>query len=156
MATGKFAGETTVSPEASRAEIEKTLVRYGATDFGYLSQQEKAMVMFALGGRQVRLILNLPDRNARDFTHTPARGQLRSPTEQVSAYDKAVRQKWRALALVVKAKLEAVESQIVTFDEEFLAHMILPGGESVFEHVREGVEKAYLTGRVKPLIAIGS
>jgi hypothetical protein len=38
------------------------------------------------------------------------------------------RQRWRALTLVIKAKLEAVESGIATIEEEFLPHIVVPGG----------------------------
>lgn len=40
----------------------------------------------------------------------------------------------RALALCIKAKLEAVQAGIVTFDEEFLAHFLLPDGKTVGDH----------------------
>ena len=53
-----------------------------------------------------------------------------------AAHDQAVRQRWRALFLVIKAKLEAVESEIVLFEDEFLPHFILPGGMTVAEKIR--------------------
>lgn len=48
--------------------------------------------------------------------------------------------------LVVKGKLEAVESEIVTFEEEFLAHLVLPNGQTVGSEVRPMVAQAYETG----------
>ena len=65
-----------------------------------------------------------------------------------------MRQKWRALALIVKAKLEAVESGIVTFEEEFAMHMILPDGRRVAEHVMPAIEQSYASGNVPPMLAI--
>ncbi|MEV7574428.1 hypothetical protein AB0P28_15150 [Pseudarthrobacter sp. NPDC089323] len=47
----------------------------------------------------------MPDRNDRKITHTPARGTARSAEATAAEYERAVRQAWRALALVVKAKL---------------------------------------------------
>ena len=35
-------------------------------------------------------------------------------------WEQACRQRWRALALVIKAKLEAIDAEISTFEEEFL------------------------------------
>lgn len=41
-----------------------------------------------------------PIPKSREFTHTPARGQLRSSEAQREAYEQAIRQRWQALALV--------------------------------------------------------
>jgi hypothetical protein len=37
------------------------------------------------------------------------------------------RQRWRALYLVVRAKIEAVEAGLAIFEEEFLAFIVVPG-----------------------------
>lgn len=150
----RYAEGTQVSSDASRQEIERTLSRYGATSFAYGWQSERAMVGFEIDGRQVRFHLPLPDRQDRRFTHTPSRGARRSESAAAQEYEKAVRQRWRALALVVKAKLEAVESGFTSFDEEFLAHLVLPGGRSVYEHVAEQVEASLESGRPPQLIAL--
>ncbi len=58
----------------------------------------------------------------------------------------------RWLALVIKAKLEAVESGITMFEEEFLAHIVLPDGKTAGEHVIPAIESSYQTGKVKALL----
>lgn len=58
------------------------------------------------------------------------------------------------MALVVKAKLEAVSSGIVTFDQEFFAHMVLPNNRTVFEEAGPAVTAAYESGIVRPLLQI--
>lgn len=150
-----YAEGTSVTPEASRAEIERTLARYGADQFMYGWDQDQAIVGFRVGVRQVRFILSMPDRRDEQFTHTPTRGNLRSAAQQEAEYSKAVRQKWRALSLVVKAKLEAVESGITTFDEEFLAHILLPDGTTVGDQAVPAVERAYETGQMPKLLGAG-
>lgn len=147
-----YASGTDVSSERSRAEIERTLARYGADQFAYMTSREHAVIAFVVADRQVRFELRLPDRQARQFTHH-SRG-ARTAAAAEGAYEQAVRQRWRALALVVKAKLEAVDAGIVSFEQEFLAHMVLPGGVSVFETVAPAVERAYATGDVAPLLQI--
>ena len=94
----------------------------------------------------------MPDRNDRRFTHTPGRDQQRTSAAATKEYEQAVRQSWRALALVIKAKLEAVQAGIVEFDQEFLAHLVLPGGQTVFEHVAPGVAQAISSGHVPDLL----
>jgi len=155
VATSQYAQNTTVDSGASRNEIERTLVRYGATSFAYGWQDSAAMIGFVANSRQVRFILPMPDRTSRDFTMTPT-GKTRVPKAQQDAYEQAVRQRWRALALVVKAKLEAVASGIVSFDEEFYAHMILPDGRTVYQATIGAVEQAHETGVVPPLLQIGT
>lgn len=138
----KYAASTDVSSDRSRAEIERTLVRYGATQFLYGYDQSRAIVGFTINHRQIRFVLPLPDRDSAEFTRTPT-GRARAATARNEAYEQAVRQKWRALALVIKAKLEAVESGIVTFDAEFLAHIVLPDGRTVADEVVPRVQQAY-------------
>lgn len=143
MAT--YANKTAVSWDRSRAEIEHTLTRYGATHFGYLSAPGSATVAFRSGNRQVRFVLPLPVSDNPDFTRTPT-GKVASESAAQAAYEQAVRQRWRALALVVKAKLEAVESGIASFEQEFFAYLVLPGGRTVYEETAAQVATAIDTG----------
>lgn len=148
----KYADGTSVPSSRSRDEIERTLSRYGATQFAYAWQEGRALIGFVLNEKQVRLVLPLPDRTSREFTHTPERKTLRSPAQQEEAYERAVRQKWRALALVVKAKLEAVESGISVFEREFFSDIVLPDGRTVGEYVLPQVEESYHSGIMPPLL----
>jgi hypothetical protein len=146
MAT--YAAQTGVSSEASRAEIERTLRRYKATSFMYGWEEDRAVVGFVVEGRQIRFILPMPNPKDPAFTHTPARRTLRSPAEQEKAYEQGVKQRWRALNLVIKSKLEAVEAGIVTFDEEFGMHFVLPSGRTVAQEVLPAMVKAYELGHM--------
>ena len=54
--------------------------------------------------------------------------------------------------MVIKAKLEAVESGISIFEEEFLAHLVLPDGKTVGQFMLPQVEAAYETGKMPKLL----
>jgi hypothetical protein len=149
-----YAENTTVDSAKSRAEIEKTLERYGADQFGYATMAGKAAIEFVKDNRRIRLIVMLPDKQAPEFILTPSRKFKRTEGEALVAWEKATRQKWRALALVVKAKLEAVDAGITTFEEEFLAHIVLPNGETVWENTHHGIELAYESGKVPPMLTM--
>lgn len=127
----QYAADTDVSVDRSRAELERTLDRYGATEFLYGRNGSAVMVVFGMRGRQVRFVVSMPDRHDEDFTTYEARGRpaKRTEGEAEKRWEQACRQRWRALNLVVKAKLEAVEAGIGTFDEEFLAYLLVPGAE---------------------------
>lgn len=144
MAT--YAKDTTVSSELSRLEIERCLIRYGATGFAYATSQGKAMIAFTLHDRQVRAMLPLPDINDPEFAYTPTRRNRRSEKAQFDAWEQACRQRWRALLLVIRAKLEAVECGITTFDSEFMSDIVLPGGQTVGDWMGPQIEQAYLNG----------
>lgn len=152
--SAKYAADTSVSSDRSRNEIERTLQRYGATSFAYGWQDARAMIGFVAKDRRIQFVLPMPDRNDKAFTLTPTR-RARTATQAQAAYEQAVRQRWRALALVIKAKLEAVEAGIVTFEDEFAMHMVLPDGSRAGDVVVRAIDAAYSTGVVPPLLAIG-
>lgn len=149
----KYASETSVSCENSRAEIERTIRRYGAKNFAFGMEGDRAAVMFEMQGRRVRFVLVMPPES--QFARTPQRKTLRSPKERLAAHEQACRQRWRALALAIKAKLEAVESGISCFEDEFMAHIVLPDGSTVGEFMRPQIATAYTAGTM-PRMLLGS
>ena len=141
-----YAASTDVSSERTRAEIEKTLQRYGAGMFAYGWDQERALISFSMKGRHIQFRIAMPAKTDRRFTETPSRKWRRSEQQALVAWEQGCRQKWRALALVIKAKLEAVEAGISTVEDEFLAATLLPGGATVSSWLQPQIEQAYKTG----------
>lgn len=142
----RYAAKTTVPVERSRNEIENILARYGAVQFMYGWESSGALIAFVVEPspgqrRQVRFHLPLPSRDERRFTHH-SRG-YRTPESAEREWEQACRQRWRALALVVKAKLEAVESGISSFEDEFLAYIMLPDGNTVGGWIGPQLDAAY-------------
>lgn len=146
----RYAAKTEVSSTKSRDEIERTLTRYGADQFMYGWQDEAAMIAFRKDGRQIKFILPLPSRTDRAFTHS-SRG-MRTTEAAAREYEQAVKQRWRALALVIKAKLEAVEAGISVFEDEFMANIMLPDGHTVGEWMRPQIEDAYRLGHMPQML----
>ncbi len=148
----RYAADTSVSSERTRAEIETTLRRYGATSFMYSSSPDRAVVAFEASGRRVKFELPMPDPSSREFTHGPQKDLPRTPAQARDAWEQACRSRWRALALCIKAKLEAVEVGITVFDAEFLAHIVLPGGETVAQRAIPAIDEAYAGRPLPPLL----
>jgi hypothetical protein len=48
-----------------------------------------------------------------------------------------------AVALAIKAKLEAVEAEISTFEDEFLAYIVLPDGSTFGDWARPQIAAVY-------------
>jgi len=150
-----YAAKTTVPVERSRAAIEKLLTRYGATKvaIAWGSGRSTVYVYFEVHDRKVQFDMRLPDRRApeircKPLPRSPGRfGRLRTEKQAEAAYDQECRRRWRALLIVIQAKIEAVRSGITSFDVEFLAHILLPGtGDTVANTVIPQIADAYATG----------
>jgi hypothetical protein len=150
----KYAANTEVSSDRSRSEIERTLRRYGATAFAYAWEGSNAQIAFKLADRQVRFRLPLPDPESQEFTLTPT-GRERSASAAEDAYEQAVKQRWRALALVIKAKLEAVEAGISTVENEFMANIALPDGRTVSDWLGPQLSAVYAREAMPALLPGG-
>ncbi len=141
----RYAHGTTVSTEKTRVEIEETLRRFGADAFASGYEARTAFIKFRARGRFVLLRLTLPATDDKAFTRSPT-GKPRSPGTATEAYEAECRRRWRSLALLVKAKLAAVQDGIVTFEEEWLPHVVLPSGKTVYQEAAPAVALAYETG----------
>lgn len=117
--------------------------RYAADTSVSVERSKAEKIMFRLP---------LPRKDERRFTHTTGRGKLRHPDDQIRKWEQACRSRWRALALAIKAKLEAVSVGITTFEDEFMAHIVMPDGMTVGQHVRPRIAAAYESGQVTPLL----
>lgn len=153
---GKYAEGTTVSPDRSQAEILATLRRYGAQGFAFGEEDNRAFVGFRFSNRNVRFDLTLPASwTDRQFALDGA-GRIRTDAAKKSAFEKEIARLWRCLALAIKAKLEVVESGIASFEEEFLAHIVLPNGGTVGQHVVPQLDGAHMPTSLLALAAGGS
>ena len=153
MAT--YAANTEVSTERSKAEIERLLARYGADQFISGWQESEAVIGFRANGKMIRFNLPLPRKDEKRFVLSHGGRRTRASDQILKVWDQTCRQSWRALALVIKAKLEAVESEITSFETEFMAHIVMPDGRTVGDHVRPNIEHAYQSGKVPPLLPYG-
>ena len=150
-----YASQTLVSAEKSRNEIEHTLRRFGADQFMYGWEDSRAVIQFRAQNRLIRVVLELPDKDDPRFTMTPAGRKQRTPDAMLKAWEQATRSTWTSMALVIKAKLVAVDDGIVTFEQEFLAHIVLPSGETVGNWIVPQVERAYEVGEMPMALPIG-
>lgn len=146
-----YAENTSVSTDKSRAEIERTLQKYGADQFMYGWDQEKAVIGFRLADRQIKFILPMPSKTDKKFHKTPT-GKARAEAVAFKEWEQACRQKWRALSLVIKAKLEAVEAGIAIFEDEFMANIVLPNGSTVSQFMLPQITEAYENGAMPKML----
>lgn len=131
-----FAYGTKVEVAASRAEAESKLSRFGAKRIvaSWDGETGNGWILFELNGRYYRL--DAPPREVGN----------REP-EQVH------RERWRALLLLLKARLEIVRSGMATFEQEFVVHAILPDGRTtVGEQLEPALVEMYQSGQMGNLL----
>jgi len=151
-----YARGTRVSIDDTKHQIEKVLAQHGATRFGYSTSASEAEVNFTLRQRFIRYRLLLPDPGDKAFTYTSSRRFRRTPEEANRLHQQAVKARWRALHLVIRAKLEAITAGIATFEEEFMPYTILPNGRTVAEHALPQIARAYELGTMTPLAEVAA
>lgn len=131
-----YAANTSVPIDRSRAELEKMLVKHGAKRFASGWDEAHAHVQFDLRDRRVRF-------------HIP----MVFPKTTKSKQEQLTRARWRAVVLVVKAKLEAIDSGVETFEEAFLPHIVVPGeNQTVAELLLPNLEAIYKGEPLPPLL----
>ena len=87
---------------------------------------------------------------------SPTADTCGSPSPRRNATGVQERERWRALLLLVKAKLVAVDGKIATFEEAFVGDIVLPEtGKTVWESVREPLQLAYAQNKAVPLLPGG-
>jgi hypothetical protein len=135
-----YAQGTLVPTDKSRSEIEKWLRRAGADQVNSGWSEEKAVVAFRMPMKS-----SLDCRYIRIEMPLAVAGGRWNSREKI---DQENRRRWRALLLYVRAKLESVESGIMAFEDAFMAHMVLPTGETVSRFMRPQIEQAYKSGKM--------
>ncbi len=151
-----YAEKTSVSVSRTKADIEDLVQRYGADQFVSGYKEDIAVIGFSMSGRQIRFLLPLPDKQDREYWYTPGRGQRRTDDAAHAAWEQACRSRWRALYLIVKAKLEAVEAGISTVEREFFYDIVLPDGRTAGEWMAPQIEEAYHTGQMPAMLPMFS
>lgn len=121
MAYGAY---TKVPLDRTMSEINALLKKSGATRIAQVEDNGLLAFQCFIAERLLRFSVKLPER----------------PQEQ--------RQRGRALLLVIKAKFEAVESEVETFDEAFLGNIVTPGGPTVADWLIPQIEQGYATGKM--------
>lgn len=171
-----YAAGTSVSVEKSKFELDTLLKKHGASQRAFADDDTggRAVVVFTLSGRQYRLEVPLPRRD--DFKpRTYGDGGKLLPKEQrvdeprgwrawgatsrdawvQSRYEQATRERWRAVLLLVKAKLEIVALGLSSVEKEFLADLVLSDGRRVHDALKAPIESMYATGKMPPLLGTG-
>ena len=149
MAGRTFAEDTTVSVEKTKAEIETTLRKYGADQYvpGSDWAAGKYFIQFRYRGYFIRFTIEIAPATSSKFHRTPT-GRPRTQSQRLEAHAQHERSMWRKLLLVLKARLEAVDAGVESFEEAFLPHILAPDNATVGDHIIPKLKEIYATGRM--------
>lgn len=146
MTVRRYAEGTKVSVESSRGEITGILAKHGVKRMGWMGDEAADELMFELGGGSYRFRIERPTaegllaRDGHEYTYP------RNIDWHAKA-DAEWRRRWRANVLLLKAKLEFIDSGDTTLDRELLPYRVLKGGQTL--------EQLILAGGL-PMLASGS
>jgi hypothetical protein len=115
-----YAANTKVSVTRSREQVIDFLRKHGAVEFAFGIRSGTSILTFALDDREIRITIDMPEREQECMS------------------------RWRAILLIVKAKLEAISSGISTIEREFLADVVVAAdGRTVHEVMRDAINTHY-------------
>lgn len=129
-----YAANTEVPVDRTKYEIEQLLIKYGAKAFQSGWAEGQAIIAFQLESYTMKFILPIPSPTDKRFHEKVIRrrGKVKlTESQAIRLHEQEVRRRWRALLLVVKAKLEAIASGISTLVNEFMAFIVIPSGETL-------------------------
>lgn len=152
---GRYAEGTVATESRSKDEIERTLRRYGATElvtgWSEAADNPAILVEFSMHRRRIRLQLPIAPKPLR-----PEQEWRRDAQKlRQAAFEAERRRIWRVALIWLKTQLELVESQVIGFEDAFLANMLLPGGQTVSEWIQPQIASAYGRGEMPKLLPAG-
>ena len=139
-----YAESTSIELEASIGQIVTMLRKAGAARIGQMQEPERVTIYFELGDRHIKFVVPLVTEYAGPEKH----GNNRA-VDEAKWLDQRNRQRGRALMLVIKAKLESVESEVETFEQAFFANVVMADGQTVYERASQQIALEYDTGKVQ-------
>lgn len=141
-----FAVETKVPVVQTQQEIEALVKGRGAGKFFRGEDEGRAVIAWDMADRKVMFEL-------------PLAAVQKAAKESQARAAKLERQLWRALFLCIKAKLVSVETGVESFEDAFLAQLVVPtddGRAGRFGKIaKKAIEDAYKRGAVPNFGAFG-
>lgn len=136
----RYAEGTSVTVESSRGEISGILAKHGVQKMGWATDVIGDTLMFELSGYSFRF-----------FIAKPTMAEIRRDYPNAYDHEKKLagewRRRWRANVLLLKAKLEFIDSGDTTLIRELLPYAVLTDGRTLEQSITEGGLKLLAAGR---------
>jgi hypothetical protein len=132
---------TATSGDKALAEIQRILQRFGCNKFGVMTDWEAGTLMLQFEWRDTRVSFpaNFKGYATAWLRENPwtTRKSLTKQQWETKALEIGSVAVYSILRDWIKAQVVAVETGLVSFEEIFMAHMMLPNGQRMIEHAKE-------------------
>jgi hypothetical protein len=135
---------TSIAVEKSQAEIRGLMRRFISGGYRIEEQQladgrELAVLAFSNGQHAVRFVAEIAAPDYDEMASRARRARSKSRAEIEDEMREAHRRvTWHGLAQAMKARLRSVDVGVQTFEEAFLANILVDGtGETVYQRMSE-------------------
>lgn len=142
--THRFAVDTSVPVERSKAQIRGYLAQVGADGFADIEEKGRVVVAFTIDGKKYILGFYPLPKSHEQFRFTP-KGRERKPAQSLQLWEQDVRSRWRALLMIVKANCESVALGMYTPEHAFGNNLVLGDNRTT---VGEAVARAAIDGKL--------
>ncbi|HAL44576.1 MAG TPA: hypothetical protein DCP47_01420 [Phycisphaerales bacterium] len=129
-----FAAKTSTPIENTKNEIEKTLIRYGVEQFGYMTSVEKGSAV-AFVYHKMHFKIEVPHPSKQKF-------------DTDTKWNQEHRRLWRVILLRIKANLEEVDCGHRKLEDIFLADLLLPSGLTVSQLLKPQINQMIESGQM--------
>lgn len=140
----RYAEGTKVSVESSRGEITGILTKHGIERIAQMVGPDGDQIVFEMAGNSYRLTMTKPTPESLRVRD----GKLYAYPNNVDWRGKADaewRRVWRANVLLLKAKLEFIDSGDTTIERELMPYLLVDG--------RRTLEDVFSAGEMPMLVA---
>jgi hypothetical protein len=120
-----------------RTEMERILTYHGATNIRFGREGEAGFVTFRFKDRTARVCLPLPEKKTRG----------RDLENALDHWEAGCAVGWELVQNALNSKLYLVRAGLASFEEEFLARLVMADGRNFSEHVSSLVEETFQTVR---------
>ena len=131
---------TATSGDKALGEIKKILQRFGCGKFGVMTDWDTGIliVQFEWNGARISFPANFNGYASAYLKEKPYNSRMHCTRTQYEA--KALEIGSMAVYSIlrdwIKAQVTAVETGLVSFEEVFMAHVLLPNGQRLIEHAK--------------------
>jgi hypothetical protein len=132
---------TATSGDKAMAEIQRILQRFGCNKFGTMTDWDAGvlMVQFEWHGAQVSFPANFKGYATAWLKENPwtSRKSISQKEWEAKALEIGSIAVYSILRDWIKAQVTAVETGLISFEEVFMAHIMLPNGKRMIEHAKD-------------------
>jgi hypothetical protein len=128
------------SGDKALGEIQKVLQHFGCSKFGIMTDWDEGvlLIQFEHSGRKVSFPASFKGYAAAWLKEKPYNSNYRYARleREKKALEVGSTAVYSILRDWIKAQVTAIETGIISFDEVFMAHVILPNGQRMIEHAK--------------------